>query len=170
MSCIMASSLSASCSNSAVTTRRKTDIWLVGQTSSISQAKLPTKQEVLRLFFHYKSDSKQNIKKCCHFTADDVLSVWEKAGIPTQLKKHVVGKVENLFRDWQKLKKNKENKAKRSEGIKQKEEEWQMKLKNLFDIAHADALNMIRIQEDKDFLIAQREKDRRGQIGNLDRS
>lgn len=85
------------------------------------------------------------------------------------MKKHVVAKIENIFKEWQKLNKNKENKAKRTEGIKQKEEEWRMKLEDLFDIAHADALNMIRIQEDKQFLIAQREKGRR-KMGGLDKT
>lgn len=44
-----------------------------------------------------------------------------------------------------------------------------MKLEELFDIAHGNALIMIRIQEDKDILIVQREKGRCGHIGNLDR-
>ncbi|CAH0547060.1 unnamed protein product [Brassicogethes aeneus] len=36
--------------------------------------------------------------------------------------------------------------------------------KDLFDIAHADALTLIKIEEDRNFLIAQREKKRRGCI------
>lgn len=98
-----------------------------------------------------------------------MLLVWEKANIPTRLKKHIVDRVEGLFRDWQKLKKNKENKAKRSEFLKQKEEEWSMGLDDLFDIAHANALDMIKIQEDKDFLLSQRQKGRPGKMGNLDK-
>jgi hypothetical protein len=31
--------------------------------------------------------------------------VWEKARIPTIMKKHVVAKVEGIFREWEKLKK-----------------------------------------------------------------
>lgn len=98
-----------------------------------------------------------------------MLLVWGKANIPTRLKKHVVNEVEKLFKDWQKLKKNKENKAKRSEFLKQKEEEWGLALDDLFDIAHANALDMIKIQEDKDFLLSQRQKGRPGKIGNLDK-
>ncbi|GBN18923.1 hypothetical protein AVEN_168330-1 [Araneus ventricosus] len=83
--------------------------------------------------------------------------------IPTGLKKHIVDKIEGLFKEWQKLKRNKENKVKRSEGLKQKEEEWRMALQDLFDISHANSLNIIKIQQDKDFLLSQRQK---GQPGN----
>ena len=37
-----------------------------------------------------------------------------------------------------------------------------------FDVAHADALHLIKIQEDRDFLLAQREKGRRGSLGPVD--
>ena len=37
--------------------------------------------------------------------------------------------------------------------------DFQDKLGDLFDIAHANALEMIKIDDDKEFLIAQREKD-----------
>ena len=71
---------------------------------------------------------------------DDVLEVWAKASIPTRLKKHVVDKIECLFREYEKLKKNKENKTKRSEALVNKEQEWKSGLDELFDIAHVRAL------------------------------
>jgi hypothetical protein len=40
---------------------------------------------------------------------------------------------------------------------------------DLFDVTHADALTMIKIAEDREFLIAQREKGRRGCMGPIDR-
>jgi hypothetical protein len=42
------------------------------------------------------------------------------------------------------------------------------KLDDLFDVAHADALNLISIEEDRLFLLAQREKGRRGCMGAVD--
>jgi len=150
-------------------TRKETDVWLVGQLSStLSDTKLPSKKEVMALFFHYKQDMQKTVRDASHCTAEDVLKVWAKATIPTRLKKHVVNKVEDLFREWEKLRKNKENKAKRSESLQQKEKNWKEGLEDLFDIAHADALELMTIQEDKDFLIAQREKGRRGQMGAVD--
>ncbi|KAG0712829.1 hypothetical protein GWK47_017564 [Chionoecetes opilio] len=39
---------------------------------------------------------------------------------------------------------------------------------NLFDVAHADALKLIKNPEDRDFLLAQREIGRRGSLGSVD--
>ncbi|GLV42908.1 hypothetical protein CBL_08545 [Carabus blaptoides fortunei] len=96
------------------TTRKLTEIWLVGQvSSSLPSAKLPSKRDVMALFFHYKKLEKQTVRDSCHSTTNDILELWEKARIPVRLMKHVVDKVEEAFREWEKLKKNKENKKKR---------------------------------------------------------
>ena len=50
----------------------------------------------------------------------------------------------------------------------QKEKDFKDDLDNLFDMAHQDALDMITIEEDKEFLIAQREKERRGAMTGVD--
>lgn len=39
----------------------------------------------------------------------------------------------------------------------------------MFDIAHAKALDNCKFDEDKEFLIAQRQADRTGSIGGMDR-
>ncbi|CAH0547070.1 unnamed protein product [Brassicogethes aeneus] len=72
------------------------------------------------------------------------------------------------FKEWQKLAKNKENKVKRSKALEKREHDWQSKIEGLFDIAHSNTLNLITIEEDKRFLIAQRKKGRPGHIGHLD--
>lgn len=150
-------------------TRESTKIWLIGQVSpELCKTKLPTKKEVLSLFFYYKNYSKLTIKGCCISTANDVLSIWQMAAIPTQTKKRIKYKIEQMFNSWQKLKKNKENKSKRSEVLIKKEQHWATQLEGLFDIAHTNALNMIVIQEDKDFLNAQRQDSRHGKIGKID--
>jgi len=138
--------------------------------SCLSSTKLPSKKEMIALFFHYKLLTKLTIRESSHATARDVMLIWEKARIPVRQKKHVVDKIEGAFREWEKLKKNKENKKKRSEALKGKEDEWKLNLDQLFDIAHADALQMISIQEDKDFLLAQRECGRRGKMSGVDTS
>lgn len=43
-------------------------------------------------------------------------------------------------------------------------------MKNLFDIAHAEALALMKIQEDSDFLLAQREPGKRRHLGSVDKS
>ena len=46
----------------------------------------------------------------------------------------------------------------------EKEEAFSACFDDVFDVAHADALNMMTIQEDKDFLLAQREKRHNGRL------
>lgn len=93
-------------SSTTIVTRKNTDIWLVGQTSSdFIQTKLPSKKAVLSVFFYYKNEKKQTVRESAHSTADDVLDIWSKARIPTRLKKHVVAKLENMYKEWQNLKK-----------------------------------------------------------------
>jgi len=96
---------------------------LIGQMSdSLSNTKVPYKKEVMALFHHYKTVHKQAVREACHSAASDVLEVREKAHIPTRLRKHVIDKIKGLCKDYDKLKKYRENKAKRSETLKAKEE------------------------------------------------
>lgn len=160
----------ASSKEPVISTRKQTEIWLVGQISqTLLQTKLPSKRETLSVFFYYKDSAKQTIREAARSTSKDVLDIWNKARIPTQQQIHIVDKIEKLFKEWQNLKKNKENKSKRSDGLKLKEDMWSNNLDDLFDVAHANALQMIRIQEDKDFLLAQREKGRPGKMGGVDK-
>ena len=43
-------------------------------------------------------------------------------------------------------------------------------LDDLFDISHANALDIIVLQEEKDFLLAQRESRRRGYMESVDKT
>lgn len=154
--------------NMNVSTRRKSEIWLVGYAAStLPQTKLPSEREVFSLFFHYKLIS-GNIKLAARLTANDVIEIWQKARIPTQKRQRVISNVEKMFISWQKLKKNKENKRKRSAGLEAKEKEWGNKLDRLFDIAHTDAMNIITIDEDKQFLELQRKQGRLGRMAGID--
>ena len=62
----------------------------------------------------------------------------------------------------------KKNANRKTETQQKNETEFVDDLDNLFDIAHLDALNIIKIQEDKDFLLAEREKGCRGCMGSVD--
>lgn len=148
---------------------RKTGVRLIGQISPVlTVTKLPSVKEVLQLFFYYKIEGKLTNNAAADSTAHDLLTIWEKASIPAQKKQHVKQKILKYFNQWQLLKKNKDNKSKRSESLQQKEKSWQNGLEALFDIAHALALDIITIEEDKQFLLAQRHN-RSGKIGNLDK-
>lgn len=79
---------------------------------------------------------------------------WEKARIPTKYEKDAITKVEKLYNEW---KNHLEDKNKTGESARNKIKEFELKIDNLFDIAHQDALTMIKSEEDKEFLLKQRQ-------------
>ena len=81
----------------------------------------------------------------------------KKTRIPTQRKDHVAEKVIKLFTEWANLKKNKENKKKRSSQLIKNENDFNKRLDNLFDVAHKNAMELIRIEENHQFLLYQKE-------------
>jgi len=96
---------------------------------------------------------------------EKLTDVWNRARIPTCRKDHAINKLELLYNQWTTLKKHKDRESNLHVA---QENDFCSKMKNLFDIAHADALTIIRIQEDCDFLLAQREPGRRGYMGPVD--
>lgn len=110
---------------------------------------------------NYKISKKQQVNIAAISTATrDVMDVWEKARIPTVLRCHVVEKIKKPFNEWEILKKNRNNK-KQSSALLQKQGSWKNDLDYLFDIAHANALDMIKIDEDREFMTLQRQKERK---------
>lgn len=72
----------------------------------------------------------------------------------------------DLHHTWRELQKN----SKKSSDIyKRRERDFQNSLDNLFDIAHADALQLMKIEEDKIFLQKQREPGRPGCLAGVDK-
>lgn len=63
-----------------------------------------------------------------------------------------------------------EKNAKKTQDVfKQRQQKFTYNLYNLFDIAHADAFQLIKIEEDKIFLQHQRETGRVGYMGGVDK-
>ncbi len=80
---------------------------------------------------------------------------------------HCQLKLEREFDEWRLIKKN----ASRTSATQQaKEIAFSSKLDDLFDAAHANLPDMITIDDDQAFLIARREKGRRGYMARLDGS
>ena len=151
-------------------TRSTTDIWLIGQPiEALKTSVLISKREAMALFMNYKTNCKQTVKEALTSTAKDMLQVWEAAQIPTKLRKHVIEKLNSNYNEWLKLKKNKENKKKQTQNLLHKQMEWKQNLDDIFNIAHADALNLIDIEEDKKFLILQRQPTRKGKMAGVDK-
>ena len=82
------------------------------------------------------------------------ISFWEIARIITCTETHAKKRVEKLFLRWKRLR----NVALgRTDTQIRKEEKFTANVDKLFDIAHAKALDLITIEEDNAFLLAQRD-------------
>ena len=92
-----------------------------------------------------------------------VLIFWVKARIPTIFSSNCVKKLVDLH-VWQELQ---ENSTKSQDIHRQRSEKFQTDLDNLFDIAYADALKRLKIEEDKMFLHRQRGPGRPGCLAGV---
>lgn len=152
--------------SSGVRVRDRSRIYLIGFSShQITGSKLPSNLQVLKSLFYNIREVGLNIRDAAHLTLAEVNLFWEKARIPSQLKKNAVLKVEKLYNEWRALKK------KASQTGKSQEEKvlaFKSKLDDLFDIAAADVLSQLTNEEDIQFLTHQRIKGRSGHMGGVE--
>lgn len=147
-------------------TRSQTNVYLLGNTvSELTGSKLPSLRMTLGLFFHYHEELKLTVRESSTATIRNVAVFWQKARIPMRDSQNCSTKLEKKFEEWQLLKKNK---GRQSATQRDREEKFVSQLDDLFDVAHADALTMMTVEEDKEFLKAQREKGRRGVMAGVD--
>lgn len=142
-------------------------IFLIGsQITQIHGSKLPSNGQVLSVFFYNmrtvnlttRESAALAVRECCIF--------WEKARIPIRAIHHCITKLINLYEEWRNLQKNAQ---KVGESYRLKENDLKKKkIDLLFDIAHSDALKLIKIEVDKQFLINQRLPGRPGCLGGID--
>lgn len=71
-----------------------------------------------------------------------------------------------MYESWRSLDKNKTRKSATQQC---KENNFKNSLNNLFDIAHKDAFNIIKIDEDRQFLTLQRQEGRVGYMAGVDK-
>ena len=93
-----------------------------------------------------------------------VAQFWDMVQFPMIRKDNIGTKIEKLHREYELLKKGR---YRRSEAQISKEKDFEILLDNLFDVAHGNALTMMTNQ-DKEFLLAQREPRRLGRMGVVD--
>lgn len=108
---------------------------------------------------------KLNMQQSTSLVIDECLIFWQKARIPTRYRCDCVKQLQNLYKEIRCLDKSKH---KNSENCRKKEDIFNESLDDLFDISHADALNLIRINEDREFLLLQRQKGRPGCMLGID--
>lgn len=160
-------STSSSTATSGISTRQNDKTFLIGYMSyQITGSKLPSNGQVLHTLFYNKRQVKLKTREAANLTIQEVQLFWQKAKIPIKYLKDCIAKLEKLHEEWLKLQKN----ATRSGSLAQskKEEDFKLRLDDLFDIAHQDALKNIN-EEDRQFLLLQRQKGRIGCIGSGDK-
>lgn len=146
--------------------RSQDRIFLVGYPShQITGCKLPSKRQVLATLFYNLRTVKLNLKESARSTIQEVFLFWAKARIPTKHEKDAITKLEKLHTEWRNIQKDKN---KKSETLKNKIKVFASDLDDLFDVAHQNALEMMKLEEDKDFLIKQRQKGRPGAMSGID--
>lgn len=96
-----------------------------------------------------------------------MLLFYGKARIPTQEQKRCASKLQELYHDYQNLKKKQ---SREGDFQRRKEMKFRESSDDLFDISHARALDTIKIDEDKQFLLIQRKKGRPGSMVGVDRT
>ncbi|KAK2703771.1 hypothetical protein QYM36_017903 [Artemia franciscana] len=138
-------------------TRSRTELYLIGSSvSELRGSKLPSLRMALGFFLHLHLELNETIRHSSAAAVTELAKFWRKARIPMRDHQNCQTKLEQAFEEWRLLKKNK---ARKSSTQQAREAAFVSRLEDLFDIAHADALNTMSIQEDKDFLLAQREKE-----------
>jgi hypothetical protein len=148
-------------------TRSRTLVYLIGSTDSVINGnKLPSNGQMLKVFFYNHTELKKTVHDAAVTTIDMAIPFWDRARIPLRARQHLITKLENLFGKWKTLKKTKNHNT-----DKQKKDEavFCESLDDLFVMAHQDALTMIKIEDDRQFLLAQREKGRRGCMTGIDK-
>jgi hypothetical protein len=142
-------------------------MYLIGDPmDNFSGIMLPTTGEVLRVYFHHHNKEKLSQKDSVKCVVQKVLTIWEKARVPTSETRNIVRKMETLVEKYRNICRNK-NRGGAAQVTK--ESEFIELTNHLFDIAHQEALNMLNIHEDKLFLVDQR-SNRKYVMGGMDRT
>ena len=142
-------------------------MWLIGQViSEFPKSKLPSKKEVLALL-QYNIKNVNNTNIAAKIVADLLINVWEMCQIPIHKKWFIIKKIFLLHNSWKKLTKNRNNKKRQSLKIRENQEKFECNIQNLFDIAAKNAIQEIKKEGIKNFLIDQRKPGRQSCIKNI---
>lgn len=147
--------------------RSKNEVWLVDglATDSFPDNKLPTREEVLKVLEWHSRRNPRDLQGVVRKTSLMLQVVWGRANIPMIDPTHLLKKVRQLRGDYSSLKKSR---SRESAKELEKRESIKAGLKQLFDVAHRDAMSLMTIQEDKEFLEFQRKPGRQGKMARVD--
>ena len=143
-------------------------MWFIGDPlENILGAKLPSGRDVMRNLVHYHRVKNVNIQDAANRVYTQIkIPMWEKARISSKAKLDVIIKIKDLYNERQLLNKHRQR---TTPANLRNQVEYTRKMYALFDIAHADADFLIKIDEDRQFLHQQR-VDRSGSFGSFNKS
>ncbi|KAL4103442.1 hypothetical protein QTP88_018819 [Uroleucon formosanum] len=142
------------------------NIYLIGCiTNQIIGCKLPSNRQVLSVLFFNLRKVNLNLHDSAALVIRETCIFWDKARIPTRDFQHCSKKLKLIYEEWRKLQKNSTRKTATQ---KKNENNFLEKLEELFDIAHLNALDIIKIDEDRQFLLLQRQPGRPGHMSGVD--
>ncbi|KAG0724209.1 hypothetical protein GWK47_000472 [Chionoecetes opilio] len=150
-------------------TRSTDKLWHVGApaTQELPSSVLPNREEVLCVLQYHAKLNPRDLAFSVRQTALNVQHQYSKANIPTIDPCDILKKVRRLHEEYNGLKKSKSRTTGQAE---ENRANFVACLKNLFDVAHRDAMSKNTIKEDRDFLEAQRKPGRQGKMGGMDRA
>ncbi|KAG0725527.1 hypothetical protein GWK47_038455 [Chionoecetes opilio] len=138
---------------------KATEVWLLGHSVSYyHRSKTSQPWRRFTTIFLRTQGREETCSRVQLRLQRQVLDFWTRARIPTIAETSVRRKITGLFDEWKILSKSKNN-----SGVTpaEKQKTFQESLPDLLDIAHSDALTLMTIPEDKEFLLAQRREGRR---------
>ena len=146
-------------------TRSQNCLHLIGEQCDVFNGRnLPTVRDALKVYFHQHKVLAVSQKEAINVVMQKVCEIWNKARVPTAENRNIVRKLENILDHYRNICRNKGRKTVSQHA---KESEYEKSIDQLFDIAHCDAVNLMSIEEDKQFLINQRSF-RKYVIGGVD--
>lgn len=146
--------------------RKDSYTFLIGYTSNqIVGSKLPSIRQALSVLFYNMREVHLNLHESSKLVIKEVSVFWQKARIPISSEQYCVIKLQKLYNEWRNLQKLQYRKT---DTQLKKNEEFSLILDDLFDIAQVDAIDIIKIKEDREFLVSQRQKGRPGSMLGID--
>src|SRR6218665_3619395 len=136
-------------------TRAKSCIYLIGQPQHFGGIVLPTALDVLKVYFYYHKREGVQQKDAVKSVVKRICQIWVKARIPITQERNIVCKMESLLDKYRNLCRSKNRGGSTQQA---KEEDFVASCNLLFDIAHHDVMNVIKIEEDKVFLTERSER------------
>jgi hypothetical protein len=135
--------------------RSSAEVWLIGKgTEELPGSHLPTNADVLRLLMFFHVHRKSALKEAAALAVSKVIKIWQRARIPHQRIDSGVRILMKFHNDYEKLKKSRKRNNVHDQA---NQEAFKSTLIQLFDMATSDALSVMTIEEDRQFLIMQRD-------------